>query len=115
MVKKTSLIYFSHLLSFSFILTVCIYLNDQNYQYSRRDSEFDISKRRFRNDLVFLLALTYELQLDKDKEPADRRLLFRESYRSFKKRQLRFSQRVCHDYSLYMKVFIVILILIEHC
>jgi hypothetical protein len=51
------------------------------------------------------LALTYELQLDKDKEQSDKRLLFRESYRSFKKRQIKLSQRVCHDYSLYMKVW----------
>jgi len=54
---------------------------------------------------LFSLALTYELQLDKDKDQVDKRLLFRESYRSFKKRQLRLSNRVCHDYSLYMKVF----------
>jgi len=44
------------------------------------------------------------LQLDKGKEQLDRRLLFRESYRSFKKRQIRLVNRVCHDYSLYMKV-----------
>ena len=50
------------------------------------------------------LVLTYELHLDKDKEQADKRLLFRESYKSFKKRQFKVSNRVCHDYSLYMKV-----------
>jgi hypothetical protein len=54
---------------------------------------------------LYYLALTYELQLDKDKDQVDKRLLFRESYRSFKKRQMRLSQRVCHDYSLYMKVW----------
>ncbi|CAF1902329.1 unnamed protein product [Rotaria magnacalcarata] len=68
-----------------FILTVCIQLHDSKYQASKRDT------------------LTYEIQLDKDKDQADKRLLFRESYRSFKKRQLRLSTRVCHDYSLYMK------------
>ena len=54
--------------------------------------------------LIFRLALTYEIQLDKDKNQADKRLLFRESFQSSKRRQLRLVDRVCHDYSLYMKV-----------
>ena len=83
---KNKCFYFFIYSFFSFILTVCIYLNDHNYQSSKRDT------------------LTYEIQLDKDKEQVDKRLLFRESYRSFKKRQIRLSNRVCHDYSLYMKV-----------
>ncbi|CAF1962458.1 unnamed protein product [Rotaria magnacalcarata] len=68
-----------------FILTVCIYLNDQNYQHSKRD------------------ALSYELQLDSDKNLMDQRLFFRETYRSIKKRHFKVSDRICHDYSLYMK------------
>ncbi|CAF1211795.1 unnamed protein product [Adineta ricciae] len=68
-----------------FILTICIYINDQNYQHSRRDT------------------LTYEIQLDKDKDPADQRLFFRESFKSIKKRHFKTSDRICHDYSLYMK------------
>ncbi|CAF0808563.1 unnamed protein product [Adineta steineri] len=68
-----------------FLLTVCIYLNEQNYQYSKSDT------------------LTYELQLDKDKNPADQRLFFRESFKSIKKRHFKMSDRICHDYSLYMK------------
>ncbi|CAF4368754.1 unnamed protein product, partial [Adineta steineri] len=47
--------------------------------------------------------LTYELQLDKDKNPADQRLFFRESFKSIKKRHFKMSDRICHDYSLYMK------------
>jgi hypothetical protein len=58
---------------------------------------------------ILFLALTYEIQLDKNKDQADKRLFFRESYKSFKKRQLRLSNRVCHDYSLYMKVCYVFL------
>ena len=52
----------------------------------------------------FVLGLTYELQLDKDKNPADQRLFFRESYRTIRKRHFKISNRICHDYSLYMKV-----------
>jgi hypothetical protein len=56
--------------------------------------------------IIFLfVALTYELQLDKDKDPADQRLFFRETYRSIKKRHFKMSNRICHDYSLYMKVY----------
>lgn len=61
-----------------------------------------VSKKKTRID--FLLGLTYELQLDKDKNPADQRLFFRESYRTIKKRHFKISNRICHDYSLYMKV-----------
>ncbi|CAF2584154.1 unnamed protein product [Rotaria sp. Silwood2] len=68
-----------------FILTICIYLHDSKYQPSKRDT------------------LTYEVQLDKDKDQVDKRLLFRESYKPFKKRQLKLSNRLCHDYSLYIK------------
>ncbi|CAF0948012.1 unnamed protein product [Adineta steineri] len=68
-----------------FVLSICIYVNDNNYKFSKRDS------------------LTYEIQLDKDKNQPDKRLLFRESYKPFKKRQLRLVNHVCHDYSLYMK------------
>ncbi|CAF1171757.1 unnamed protein product [Adineta ricciae] len=68
-----------------FVLSICIYLVDNNYKPSKRDT------------------LTYEIQLDKDKNQADKRLYFRESYKPSKKRQLRLADRVCHDYSLYMK------------
>ncbi|CAF0811798.1 unnamed protein product [Rotaria sp. Silwood1] len=68
-----------------FILTLCIYLNDESYQQSKRD------------------FLTYELQLDYEKNSVGQRLFFRETYRSIKKRHFKISDRICHDYSLYMK------------
>lgn len=56
--------------------------------------------------MYIFLALTYELQLDQDKNSVDQRLFFRETYRSLKKRHFKISNRICHDYSLYMKVYI---------
>ncbi len=58
----------------------------------------------FNKNLLIFVGLTYELQLDKDKNPADQRLFFRETYKSIKKRHFKISNRICHDYSLYMKV-----------
>ena len=55
-------------------------------------------------EATFSPEVIYELHLDQDKESVDKRLMFRESYQSFKRRQFKLSNRVCHEYSLYIKV-----------
>ena len=93
--------------SFSFILTICVHLADQSYPSAKRHGQYHpkLEKERTMLDAdLHSLVLAYELHLDKDKDQADKRLLFRESYKSFKKREFKVLNGVCHDYSLYMKV-----------
>ena len=63
-----------------------------------------------KNNIIIILALAYELQLDKNKDGTEKRLFFRESFykkSKIKKRPFKVSAGVCHNYSLYMKVLLV--------
>jgi hypothetical protein len=90
--------------SFSFILSICIQLTEPSVTLPKGTGK---CRTRWRIPFVIrwlTLDLIYIVYLDKDKDLVNKRLIFRESYHSYRRRQLKISTRKCHDYSLYMKV-----------